>query len=240
MAHAGETAAARRAFDTAHALCPESAAPLAELAGLAFQAQDWSRAESLATRAVALEPGNDYAAALLATTQYVQGKENAALAAWNRIAEPRVDLAAIEGLERIRYDVVAELVGLPSGTLLTVDKLRLARRDWSHCRANHRRASPTNRQPAARHASRYGCSNRPAGPSAPQRQCWLQCMRSSSAKRSSTSPDRMAAANSGACAIAGGGRGPHSTPESHGRVAAASGRRTPGGNGKNMRRRSRL
>jgi hypothetical protein len=52
----------------------------------------------------------------------------AALDAWNRAGEPRVDLIRVDGLMRTRYRVVEQLLGIKTGQMLTRAALVRARR----------------------------------------------------------------------------------------------------------------
>jgi hypothetical protein len=124
----GDTAGAERRLLSAEALCPESAAPLRGLAGLRFRAEDWAGAARLAERALARDPGDRYTCRLLAGSRFLMGDEEGALRAWNQISEPRVDLARVDGLARIRYRAVAGQIGLPPGRLLTSRAFLRARR----------------------------------------------------------------------------------------------------------------
>jgi hypothetical protein len=130
VAHArsGDTAAAERLLRAAEALCPGSAAPLREWAGLRFMAEDWKGAARLAERALRLDPGDRGTWRLLAGSRFLLGDEVGALRAWNRIAEPRADLARVDGLSRIRYRAVTRQLSLPPGSLLTSRAFVRARR----------------------------------------------------------------------------------------------------------------
>jgi hypothetical protein len=130
VAHArsDDTAAATRLLRAAEALCPESAAPLRELAGLRFMAEDWTGAARLAEGALRLDPGDRGTWRLLAASRFLLGDDVGALRAWNRISEPRADLARVDGLSRIRYRAVARQLSLPPGSLLTSRAFVRARR----------------------------------------------------------------------------------------------------------------
>ncbi|HEU4335122.1 MAG TPA: hypothetical protein VFT32_11550, partial [Candidatus Eisenbacteria bacterium] len=65
---------------------------------------------------------------LLAGSRFLLGDEVGALRAWNRISEPRADLARVDGLSRIRYRAVARQLSLPPGSLLTSRAFVRARR----------------------------------------------------------------------------------------------------------------
>lgn len=128
LAQRGDRAAARRALETAAAACPRAAAPWREMAGLDAVEQNWDAAATHAQRAVSLNPGDDHGWRVLATAEFVRHNDLAALAAWNRIGEPRTDLVDIRGLKHTRYLVVADVIGVTPGKLLTPDALRLAQR----------------------------------------------------------------------------------------------------------------
>jgi hypothetical protein len=49
-----------------------------------------------------------------------------ALAAWNAVGEPAVDLVEVKGLERTRYGVIADAIDAPPRTLLTPEHLHRA------------------------------------------------------------------------------------------------------------------
>lgn len=128
LARAGDTVAAERELLAAQLLRPEAAAPLRERAGLRFLAGDWPGAASLADSALALDPNDVQAWRLLAGSRFLSGDEEGAIAAWNHLSEPRIDLMRIDGLDRIRYSAVAAQLRLPPGRLLTPGALRQARR----------------------------------------------------------------------------------------------------------------
>ena len=124
----GRAADARAQLQSAAAGCPTESPALAELAGLDAAAADWSAAAAHAGAAVSRDPTDEYAWRLLATAEYVRHDDTAALAAWNHIGEPRVDLVNVTGLQRIRFGIVDDAIGLPVGALVTPEKLRLADR----------------------------------------------------------------------------------------------------------------
>ncbi|HSQ60825.1 MAG TPA: C39 family peptidase, partial [Acidobacteriota bacterium] len=127
-ARAGDKAEAERLLRAAEVLCPESAAPVRERAGLRFLSGDWTSAAGLAERALRLDPGDRATWRLLAGSRFLLGDEVGALRAWNRISEPRADLARVDGLSRIRYRAVARQLSLPPGSLLTSRAFVRARR----------------------------------------------------------------------------------------------------------------
>jgi hypothetical protein len=128
LAQQGDTAAAEMKFLTAQSLCPASATPLRERAGLRFRAQDWAGASRLAKLALALDPSNAYTWRLLAGSRFLTGDVEGALRAWNHLSEPRTDLTRVDGLTRIRFSAVAGQLDLPPGGILTPQAFRRARR----------------------------------------------------------------------------------------------------------------
>ncbi|OFW06781.1 MAG: hypothetical protein A3H96_14040 [Acidobacteria bacterium RIFCSPLOWO2_02_FULL_67_36] len=124
-----DIAGARQLFEMAAISCPASSAPWRELAGLHALAADWKHAAADAERAVEKNGGDVHAWRILATGRYLEGDLHGALEAWNRSGEPLIDLIAVEGLERTRYDVVTRILGLQPRTVLTGAALdRAARR----------------------------------------------------------------------------------------------------------------
>lgn len=130
-ARRGDPSAAERLLEASRELCPSSSAPLRELAGLRLLQERWQEAAELAERAVAIDSGDAHAWRALATSRFLMRDLEDALFAFNRVGEPRVDLLRVDGLESIRYDVVAELIDLPAESMLTEDALRRAQRRLS-------------------------------------------------------------------------------------------------------------
>jgi hypothetical protein len=120
--------AARHVLDAAAAACPSDPAPWRELAGLDALETRWADAMRHARRAVANDPSDQHAWAVLATAEYVLHHDATALNAWNHIGEPSIDLIDIKGLEATRYDAVAGAIGLAPGQTLTTEALRRAER----------------------------------------------------------------------------------------------------------------
>jgi hypothetical protein len=127
-AAADDRARSRTLLARAADACPDGSAPWRELAGLDAIERNWTVAEQDAERAVERDSGDAYAWNLLATARFLQHEDNASLSAWNRIRAPLVDLINIEGLEKTRYRVVYDTVGLAPETLLTPGALRRAGR----------------------------------------------------------------------------------------------------------------
>ncbi|MFO7652316.1 MAG: C39 family peptidase [Candidatus Krumholzibacteriia bacterium] len=123
-----DTAGAEHELLAAQALCPASAVPLRERAGLRFNAGDWAGATRLAERALALDPDDAHAWRLLAGSRFLADDVQGALHAWNHLSEPRNDLTRVDGLARTRYSAVATQLDLPPGRLLTPGAFRRAGR----------------------------------------------------------------------------------------------------------------
>ena len=128
MADRGDTAGARRLLEQATAKCPEDASGWRELAGLDVLEKQWDTAAAHAQEALARDASDAFAVRVLATSEYLRHNDLAALAAWNRLEEPRVDLVAIEGLDGTRYRTVAAAIGVRPQQLLSPAALRLAQR----------------------------------------------------------------------------------------------------------------
>lgn len=127
-ANRGDSTGARAAFEAAAAACPGSGAPWRELAGLAALARDWESAAGHARRALAADREDEHARRTLATAEFVRHRDLDALAAWNALGEPRVDLIDIKGLRHTRYMVVADAIGVEPRDLLTPGALRIAQK----------------------------------------------------------------------------------------------------------------
>src|SRR5512134_1972903 len=128
LAGAGDAEAARRLFELSADACPQSSGPWRETAGLHALRREWRDAARQAQRAVALDPDDQHAWRILATATFLDGNPGAALDAWNRIGEPRVDLVDVKGLDRTRYEVIANAVAIAPQAILTAAALERARR----------------------------------------------------------------------------------------------------------------
>jgi len=117
QAQGGELEAAERNLTAA--LPCGGAASLRELAGLRLLQRRWSEVSELASAALAADPMDAYAWQLLATSRFIQNDPDGALRAWNRIAQPHIDLVAVDGLTRTRQRVVERLLAVPPRSLLT-------------------------------------------------------------------------------------------------------------------------
>lgn len=132
VAHAIETAVAghaddaERELEAARRLCPTDAAAWRETAGLRFTQKRWADANQLATMATRLAPSDSYSWELAGSSRFLMSDATGALAAWNRIGEPRIDAITVHGAERTRVPVVVDASGLDPRMLLTPDKLTQA------------------------------------------------------------------------------------------------------------------
>ena len=97
------------------------------LASDRFRAGDWAGAANAAELALALDPDNAVARRLLAGSRFLDGDVDRALAAWNRLGDPRADLMKLGGAKRLRYATVAARLDLPPGRLITPAAFRRAR-----------------------------------------------------------------------------------------------------------------
>ena len=128
LALAGSLDAAKEHLAAVASWCPDSSAPVREMAALEFRRESWSAAADLAAQAVRRDPLDSFGWRLLATSRFLAGKRQEALAAWNRIDEPRLDLVQINGFEHTPSRVVYEYLGEESGTMLTPERFRRVQR----------------------------------------------------------------------------------------------------------------
>ena len=127
-AEAGDRASALNTFRAAAELCPGSSAPLRELAGVHALEENWTEAERLAREAVKRDRSDEHAWRIVATSAFVRGNAMAALAAWNAVGEPLIDLVNVIGLNKTRHSVATALLDLELETVLTTDRLAVASR----------------------------------------------------------------------------------------------------------------
>ena len=128
LAGTGDRVGARRTLEQAISACPRSPGAWRELAGLDALQNAWDASAAHAARAVALDPDDPYAWRLLATARYLLHDDVGALAAWNHLGEPTVNLIDVTGLEHTRYQVVADAIGVDLQAVLSPRALRLAAR----------------------------------------------------------------------------------------------------------------
>jgi predicted double-glycine peptidase len=127
LAQGDDLTAAERILADAAYRCP-GAAPLRELAGVRLLQRRWPEVTELARRAVDVDPGDAHAWQLLATSRYVAGDRRGALDAWNRAAQPMVDLVSVSGLQRTTHRTVERLVDIEPERLLTRARFERAAR----------------------------------------------------------------------------------------------------------------
>jgi hypothetical protein len=120
--------AADEALGTARAQCPRSSRPVSELAGVRFAQHRFAEASALAGQAVTLDPTDEYAWNVLASSRFVQDDVEGAVQAWNAIGRPMLDSVVIEGLTRTRYAAFAQMLPLEPNTLVTSGDLALTAR----------------------------------------------------------------------------------------------------------------
>src|SRR5690606_34268163 len=89
-----------------------------ELAGVRLLQRRWDDVAELARAALEAQPGDPQALRLLATARFVRDDRMGALAAWNAVGEPRVDLIRIDGLTRTRTRLAKQLIGVTPGEVL--------------------------------------------------------------------------------------------------------------------------
>jgi hypothetical protein len=119
QAQAGDLTGAERSLTAA--LSCGGAAAMRELAGVRVIQQRWADVESLSAAATAIDPNDPYGWRLLGTSRFVQNDRPGALAAWNRVGEPRLDLINVAGLHRTRQRVVEELIRVRPPRIVTND-----------------------------------------------------------------------------------------------------------------------
>jgi hypothetical protein len=110
------------------AMCPGSSRAVSELAAVRFADRAWKEAESLAERAVRLDPSNTYAWDVLGSSRFMQNDARGALEAWNRLEKPRLDSVRIAGLAHTRYALVARTLALVPNELLSAEAFARAGR----------------------------------------------------------------------------------------------------------------
>lgn len=110
-------------------LCPSESRAPAALAGVRFRQKRWLEAADFARQATGRDPSDPEAWRLLGASLYLADEPQPALAAWNRIDEPRLDRVQVEGLVRTRADIATAVIGLrPRDPLTTEMMSRAARR----------------------------------------------------------------------------------------------------------------
>jgi len=108
--------------------CPQSSAPISELAGVRFAQNRLPEATALARRSVRLNAADRYGWDVLGSSLFIQNDPLGALGAWEHAGKPTVDTVRIEGLTLTRYSLVAQTLDLQPNSLLTERRFALAGR----------------------------------------------------------------------------------------------------------------
>ena len=108
--------------------CPGEPLVLREMAGVRFKQGMHSAAIRLAEEYLAASPGDESGWHLLAASRYLTGDLEGALAAWNELGRPTIDLIRVDGSRKIRYREIADAASLTSGSVLTPARLVLSQR----------------------------------------------------------------------------------------------------------------
>lgn len=108
---------------------PRTPSPALDSAMARLRADDIGAARAMAERLLRT-PDKDHwlSRRVLATARYLEGDAEGALAEWNALGEPKIDLVRIRGLRDTRFQVPWRRMGLRAGTLLSPSSLALARR----------------------------------------------------------------------------------------------------------------
>ena len=108
--------------------CPDEPLVSRELAGVRFRQGKYAEAARLAATYAANFRADTLGWRLLASSRFLSRDENGALAAWNAIGRPTIDLVRIDGSQRIRFRTLADGIGVSAGQLLTPARFALAQR----------------------------------------------------------------------------------------------------------------
>ena len=127
-AASGDLVAAEQHLAAAAMQCPAEPLVLRELAGVRFRQHRPADAVKLATAYTTRVPADSLGWQLLASSRYLVGDLRGALAAWNRVGRPVVDLVAIDGIRRTRFRDVMAMSGVTPGSQLTASRLAFAQR----------------------------------------------------------------------------------------------------------------
>lgn len=125
---ANQLDAAASLLEQAARACPAEPRVQRELAGVRLKQGRHAETIHLASSYLLAQPDDALAWQMLATSRYLTGDLGGALAAWNRLERPTVDLVVINGSRAIRYGQLATALTIPHGTVLTRARLALAGR----------------------------------------------------------------------------------------------------------------
>jgi hypothetical protein len=117
-----------RLLEEAGRSCPGEPLVVREMAGVRFKQGMHSAAIRLAEEYLAAAPEDQAGWQLLAASRYLAGDRDGALAAWNELGRPTVDLLRIDGSRNVRYREIADAASLAPGTVLTPSRLALSQR----------------------------------------------------------------------------------------------------------------
>jgi hypothetical protein len=119
---AGNVPQAEQAFERAIASSPGRPEAHVEYGGLHFLQGRYDRAIVELRQAVKIRDDH-YTRGLLASSLHLAGRSEEALDQWNRIEEPALQAVEIVGLRRVRAELVRSELDLPTGELLTRDRM---------------------------------------------------------------------------------------------------------------------
>ena len=101
LAHLGRWSEAHRALLAGERACPMQKRFPIELAGVAFEQKQYSKAARWLRRGLHLDPKDDYANNFLGTVYYLSGNLDAALRYWNRVQKPHIDALDLDPHARV-------------------------------------------------------------------------------------------------------------------------------------------
>lgn len=137
-AAAGQLDSAVALLSTAQRNCPDLPLVQRELAAVRFRQKRFDQSAILSEEYVRRVPDDTLGWLILATSQYLTGNPPDALASWNRVGQPDVDLVQVEGLRRTRFRVALDAIDIPHGLRLAPSDLSIARRRLNEVPAFYR------------------------------------------------------------------------------------------------------
>lgn len=124
LAHLGKLEEAKACFESGLLKSPRDKRFLIELAGVAFQQKDSSRAKHFLKRALELDPHDAYVLDFLATLYFLDGNLEAALQYWNRIGKPEIANVRLEPQPEIRAALLDRAFAFSPLAVLRLEDLR--------------------------------------------------------------------------------------------------------------------
>jgi tetratricopeptide (TPR) repeat protein len=91
-----------------------------ELAGVAFEQKDFSRARRQLHRALRLKPNDEYANNFLASLYYLDANLPAALKYWNRAGQPKIAHVKVDPPPRLKPQLLKAAMPVEPGAILTL------------------------------------------------------------------------------------------------------------------------